>query len=111
MQALQITHGAQDPTVRSTNIREAMAALAAGGYLSQGDYTQLRRAHTFLRWLIDGLRMVRGNARDLTVPPPESEAFAFLARRLRYGHNVGRLEEDLQHHTTAVQSLNQRLLG
>ena len=111
VQALQITHGAQDPTVRSTNIREAMAALAAGGYLSQEDYTQLRRAHTFLRWLIDGLRMVRGNARDLTVPPPESEAFAFLARRLRYGHNVARLEEDLQRYTTAVQSLNRRLLG
>jgi len=55
--------------------------------------------------------MVRGNARDLTVPPAGSEAFAFLALRLRYGNDVARLREDLERHTTAVQELNARLLG
>ena len=55
--------------------------------------------------------MVRGNARDLTVPPVDSEAFAFLARRLRYGNDVARLREDLNHHTTSVRELNRRLLG
>ncbi len=111
VQALQITYGHRDPSLRQTNIREAMAALAAAGILSSEDYARLRRAHTFLRWLIDALRMVRGNARDLTVPPAGSEGFAFLARRLRYGNDVARLREDLEHHTTAVQELNARLLG
>jgi glutamate-ammonia-ligase adenylyltransferase len=109
VQGLQITHADRDPELRETNIREAMAALAAGGILSSEDYARLRRAHTFLRWLIDGLRMVRGNARDLTVPPSESEAFAFLARRLRY-EQADQLQEDLAHYTTSVQELNRRLL-
>lgn len=111
VQGLQIAHGHQDPALRSTNIRAAMAALAQAGLLTQDDYPRLRRAHTFLRWLIDGLRMVRGNAKDLTVPPMESEAFAFLARRLRYGNDIERLGEDLTTHTTVVQTLNRRLLG
>ena len=111
VQGLQITYGHRDPSLRQTNIRDAMAALAEAGILSSEDYARLRRAHTFLRWLIDALRMVRGNARDLTVvPPAESEAFAFLARRLRYGNDVARLREDLERHTAAVQELNARLL-
>jgi glutamate-ammonia-ligase adenylyltransferase len=54
--------------------------------------------------------MVRGNAKDLTVPPEESEAFAFLARRLRYGSDVEQLRRDLTLHTTSVVELNRRLL-
>jgi glutamate-ammonia-ligase adenylyltransferase len=110
VQALQITHGGEDPGLRLTNIRRAMAALSASGVLSEDAYTQLHKAHTFLRWLIDGLRMVRGNARDLTVPAVESEAFAFLAKRMRYGNDVEQLRDDLDHYTTTVQELNRRLL-
>jgi glutamate-ammonia-ligase adenylyltransferase len=110
VQGLQITHGHLDPTLRQTNIRQAMAALTQAGILSEDSYTQLRKAHTFLRWLIDGLRMVRGNAKDLTVPPADSEAFAFLARRLRYENNVSQLRDDLEYYTTSVQELSTRLL-
>jgi glutamate-ammonia-ligase adenylyltransferase len=111
VQGLQINHGTDDPDVRQTNIRAAMQVLAEKGILSGDAYRRLRRAHTFLRWLIDGLRMVRGNAKDLTVPPVETEAFAFLARRLRYGDHIETLHKDLIQHTTAVQKLNQTLLG
>ena len=111
VQGLQIEHGAVHPSLRSTNIREAMRALTDEGLLSQDDYVRLRRAYTFLRWLIDGLRMVRGNAKDLTVPPADSEAIAYLARRMRYSGDAGRLMEDLSQHTAAVQELNRRLLG
>jgi glutamate-ammonia-ligase adenylyltransferase len=111
VQGLQIVHGHRNPSLRLTNTREAMAALAAAGILSNDDYTCLRKAHTFLRWLIDALRVVRGNAHDLTVPPAESEEFAFLARRLRYGSDVAQLREDLIRHTACVQELSVRLLG
>jgi len=111
VQGLQITHGCRDLSLRLTNLRKAMAALGDAGILSPDDYTRLRKAHTFLRWLIDGLRMVRGNARDLTVPPADSEAFAFLARRLRYGNDVGQLRDDLARHTASVQELSARLLA
>jgi glutamate-ammonia-ligase adenylyltransferase len=110
VQGLQITHGHLDSTLRQTNIRQAMAALTQAGILSENDYTQLRKAHTFLRWLIDGLRMVRGNAKDLTVPPADSEAFAFLARRLRYENNVAQLRDDIEYYATSVQELSTRLL-
>jgi glutamate-ammonia-ligase adenylyltransferase len=110
VQGLQITYGHVNPDLRQTNIREAMAALAEVGILSPDDHVRLRRAHTFLRWLIDGLRMVRGNAKDLTVPPAESEAFAFLARRLRYGNDVERLREELEGYTASVRELSGRLL-
>jgi glutamate-ammonia-ligase adenylyltransferase len=111
VQGLQITYGHDNPALRLTNIREAMAALAQAGILSEDDHARLRRAHTFLRWLIDGLRMVHGNAKDLTVPPYDSEAFAFLARRLRYGDDTQKLRDELTQHTSSVQELGAQLLG
>ncbi len=43
-----------------------------------------RAAYVFLRRLIDALRVVRGNARDLAVPPADSREFVYLARRLDF---------------------------
>lgn len=111
IQGLQINHGALEPSLRVTNIREAMALLHAAGILSEADYATLRKAHTFLRWLIDSLRVVRGHSKDITVPPYESEEFAFLARRLRYGDDTARLRDDLLRYQTEAQEINQRLLG
>jgi glutamate-ammonia-ligase adenylyltransferase len=54
--------------------------------------------------------MVRGNAKDLTAPPADSEEFAYLARRLRYGSDLAQLREELARHTAAVQELSARLL-
>ncbi len=110
VQGLQITHGHLDPSFRQTHTGEAMKALAVANIIPTEDYPRLRKAHIFLRRLINALRMVRGNAKDLTVPLPDSEEFAFLARRLNYGSNVARLQDDLTGHTTYVQELSSRLL-
>ncbi|HNT75480.1 MAG TPA: glutamine synthetase adenylyltransferase [Anaerolineae bacterium] len=110
VQGLQIAHGATLPALRQTNTRAALATLAEAGILNEADYTRLRKAHTFLRWLIDGLRMVRGNNKDLSTPPPDSEAFAFLARRLRYGDDVARLRDELTMYSRSVQEISGRLL-
>jgi glutamate-ammonia-ligase adenylyltransferase len=111
VQGLQITHGHSNPGLRLTNTREAMKALAEAGIIPADDYTRLREGHIFLRRLINALRMVRGNAKDLTVPPGDSEEFAFLARRLGYDNNLAQLRDDLTRHTTCVQELSSRLLG
>ncbi len=50
-------------------------------------------------------------SKDLTVPLPDSEEFAFLARRLNYGSNLAQLHADLTGHTACVQELGRRLLG
>lgn len=109
VQGLQITHGHRDPALRSPNTREAMAALAGAGILSEEDYKRVSEAYLFLRLVINALRMVRGNAKDLTVPPEDSEEFAFLARRVGYG-SIARLHTDLLHHISSVQELASRLL-
>ncbi|MBE0696735.1 MAG: glutamine synthetase adenylyltransferase, partial [Anaerolineaceae bacterium] len=111
VQGLQMTHGRELAHLRLANTRDAMAALAGAGILSADDYSRLRKAHTFLRWMIDSLRVVRGNARDVTVPAEGSEEYAFMARRLRYGGDKARLRDELTRYTADVQEINRRLLG
>jgi len=111
VQALQLMHGYNHPDIRSTNTREAMKALSDMGILSRKDYDQLRRAHTFLRWLIDSLRVVRGNAKDVTIPPEDSEEFSYLARRLRFGANIAELKKNLEIYTQNVLSINTKFLN
>jgi glutamate-ammonia-ligase adenylyltransferase len=111
VQGMQINYGYRMPALRLTNTKEAMAALAEYGLITPEDYTRLKKAHTFLRWLIDSLRVVRGNAKDLTVPPYNSEEFEFLTRRLRYGKDIQRLHDELLRFTGDILELNQKLLG
>lgn len=110
VQGLQITYGRGLPELRQPNTREAMAALARTGILSAEDYSRLRKAHTFLRWMIDSLRVVRGNALDVTAPSEDSEEYAYLARRLRYGGDLQRLSDELVRYTSDVQEINTRLM-
>ena len=109
VQGLQIAHGHRDPSLRTTNTCEAMAALEQAGILSAKEHQQLRAAYIFLRRLIDALRMVRGHARDLTVPRPDSEEFEFLARRLGYGHQFQMLTDDLSTYSRSVLELSHLL--
>ena len=111
IQGLQINYGAKESSLRVTNLRQAMTALHAAGILSDEDFTRLRKAHTFLRWLIDSLRVVRGNSTDVTMPPFGSDEFLFLARRLRYEMDVEHLRDDLARYVADVREINARLLG
>ncbi len=110
VQMLQMLHGARNAPVRCTNTQAGIAALHEIGVLSSDDYSDLRRAHLFLRRLIDALRMVRGNARDLTVPQPDSDEFRFLARRCSYETDPEQLRTDLVSNMEAIQALVDRLL-
>jgi [glutamine synthetase] adenylyltransferase / [glutamine synthetase]-adenylyl-L-tyrosine phosphorylase len=109
VQGLQITHGHRDPALRSGRTRDAIAALRAHGILSDEQHRRLLGAYMFLRRLIDALRMVRGNARDLTVPTQDDEEFQFLARRLGYGNDVSRLQSEIASHTEHVRDLTELL--
>ncbi len=102
IQALQIMHGPSNPYLRTPNTRAAMTRLAEVGLLRPDDFTALLAAHKLLRRLINALRMVHGNAKDLTVPSTNSEEFAFLARRLHYGDDLAQLSTDLSASMQAV---------
>ena len=105
VQGLQMTHGHAHPSLRLTNTHAAITALGQTGIISAENAARLSEALLFLRHLINALRVVRGNSKDLTVPPEESEEFAFLARRLGYGNDPARLRADLTHHLEWVRRL------
>lgn len=84
-------HGHAHPRPRTPNTLEALAVLGEIGLLKPDEAALLREAYLFLRTLIDALRIVRGNAKDLVLPPSDSDAFVFLARRM--GYTAERWEE------------------
>jgi glutamate-ammonia-ligase adenylyltransferase len=76
----------------------------------------LRKAYLFIRMLIDGLRMVRGHAKDLVLPPPDSDEFIFLARRVGYTTDdwqagARHLQTDIEQHMTATKGFFERTFG
>lgn len=84
VQALQILFGQRDASVRVTNTLEAIERLSRAGYLDGERAHALSETYSFLRRLIDALRVVRGHAKDLTIPSPHTREFAYLARRLQH---------------------------
>ena len=109
IQGLQISHGSKIPELRIANTRDAMRALCDYKLLKKSDYEKLSAAHVFMRKIIEALRMVRGNAKDLTVPAEGTEQFAFLARRMGY-ESMEKLQHDIHRHTNFVREASQRLL-
>jgi [glutamine synthetase] adenylyltransferase / [glutamine synthetase]-adenylyl-L-tyrosine phosphorylase len=108
VQALQIVYGSHDPSLRTPNTLQALEALGASGRLQTDQVECLRSSYRFLRALIDALRVVHGHAKDLTVPPPGSEAMVLLARRMRYPDSA-QLQADLDERLQATKALVERL--
>jgi glutamate-ammonia-ligase adenylyltransferase len=76
VQARQIEVGSTNTDVRVSNTIQAIKVLSLPN--------RFYEAYSFFRRLTDALRVVRGNAMDLTLPPDESQEFAYLSRRLHY---------------------------
>jgi len=111
VQAYQIVFGRSDPRLQHPNTLDALAALESQGHVPHDDANTLREGFRFFRALIGALRVVRGHAEDLTVPPFDSEAFAMLARRLRWPGGPDALSRALRNrlettHTVVEQRLD-----
>lgn len=116
VQYLQVMHGHKRPSLRTPNTLQALAALVEAGLVNRADGENLRRAYLFTRTLIDGLRMVRGNAKDLVLPPPDSEEFIFLARRVGYATDdwqagARHLQTDIEQHMGKTREFFERTFG
>ncbi|AMV18980.1 hypothetical protein [Planctomyces sp. SH-PL14] len=109
VQGLQITYGAEFPNLRVTNTREVMKELEQAGILTTAERIELRDAYRFLRRLIDALRIVRGDARDLTVPSAESDEYEFLVRRMKLFNDTKDLGRDIEQYSAAVRQIADRL--
>ena len=84
--------------------------------MSRQEGEHLRKAYLFIRMLIDGLRMVRGNAKDLVLPPPDSDDFIFLARRVGYTTDdwqagARHLQSDIEHHMALTKQFFKKMFG
>jgi glutamate-ammonia-ligase adenylyltransferase len=115
-QYLQVMHGHDHPSLRTPNTLQALAALVNAGLVARADGAGLRKAYVFIRMLVDGLRMVRGNTKDLVLPPPDSEEFVSLARRVGYTRDDWRagardLQSDIQQHMTLTKTFFERTFG
>ncbi len=116
VQYLQVIHGHGCPSLRTPNTLQALTALVEAGFISRADGESLRKAYVFTRTLIDGLRMVRGNAKDLVLPPPDSEEFIFLARRVGYATDdwqagARHLQSDIEQHMGKTREFFETTFG
>jgi len=110
VQYLQLIHGNHKPTIRTTNTLEALKALESTNHLSKNDSKTLQDDYVFMRRVIDGLRIVRGNAKDLVLPKSGSEDMIYLVRRLGYLTEVWQegakvFEKDIQKRMDRVHNL------
>jgi glutamate-ammonia-ligase adenylyltransferase len=109
VQYLQLLHGHLHPSLRVTNTLDALHRLRETGLVGQEEYSELHAAYLFLRNVIDALRIVRGDASDLLLPPQDSEEFKSLARRLGYrkkdrAKNAAALAADLRQEMKRVHN-------
>lgn len=116
VQYLQVMHGHQHSALRTPNTMQALSALIECGIVMRQDGEHLKKAYLFIRNLIDGLRMVRGNAKDLVLPPADSEEFIFLARRVGYTTDdwqagARHLQADIEEHMGRTKEFFERTFG
>ncbi len=115
-QILQVLASDNNPSVRTPRIHEALAALHDTGVLEEREQRELETAYDFLRTLINGLRMLRGSARDLFLPRVDAPEFMHLARRMGY-QEQGELDPsqqlfiEFETRTAMVRAFVERHLG
>ena len=112
VQLLQLVHGRDDEALRVPATLDALAALAAGGYIARGDAEGLGRAYRFLRAVEHRLQIFED--RQVHALPSAPSARAHLARVMGYRDGPGstalaRFEGDLAQHQATARSIHERL--
>ena len=116
VQILQVQHGEEASQLRTPSIHKALDGLEDAGIIGTVEARDLVSAYHFLRKLINALRMLRGSARDLYLPPEDSPEFVHLARRSGYSGAEGIAPEtdlylDFETTTAAVRVFLERHFG
>ncbi|MBH1933489.1 bifunctional [glutamine synthetase] adenylyltransferase/[glutamine synthetase]-adenylyl-L-tyrosine phosphorylase [Streptomyces sp. AV19] len=108
VQLLQLVHGRSDATLRSGSTLEALAALAAGGYVGRADAAALDAAYRFLRAMEHRIQLHRLRRTHLV---PEDEAgLRRLGRSLGFrGEPVAELDREWRRHAREVRRLHEKL--
>ncbi|MEU6623626.1 bifunctional [glutamine synthetase] adenylyltransferase/[glutamine synthetase]-adenylyl-L-tyrosine phosphorylase [Streptomyces litmocidini] len=108
VQLLQLVHGRSDATLHSGTTLDALAALAAGGYVGRADASQLDEAYRFLRVMEHRIQLYRLRRTHLV---PEDEAdLRRLGRSLGLRTDpVAELNKEWKRHAAVVRRLHEKL--
>ncbi|MFE1379953.1 bifunctional [glutamine synthetase] adenylyltransferase/[glutamine synthetase]-adenylyl-L-tyrosine phosphorylase [Streptomyces sp. NPDC058740] len=108
VQLLQLVHGRSDATLHSGATLDALAALAAGGYVGRADAAQLDDAYRFLRAMEHRIQLYRLRRTHLV---PEAEAdLRRLGRSLGLRTDpVAELNREWKRHAAVVRRLHEKL--
>ncbi|MEU6977048.1 MULTISPECIES: bifunctional [glutamine synthetase] adenylyltransferase/[glutamine synthetase]-adenylyl-L-tyrosine phosphorylase [unclassified Streptomyces] len=108
VQLLQLVHGRSDATLHSGSTLDALAALAAGGYVGRADAAQLDDAYRFLRAMEHRIQLYRLRRTHLV---PEGEAdLRRLGRSLGLRTDpVAELNKEWKRHAAVVRRLHEKL--
>ncbi|MEU3400922.1 bifunctional [glutamine synthetase] adenylyltransferase/[glutamine synthetase]-adenylyl-L-tyrosine phosphorylase [Streptomyces filamentosus] len=108
VQLLQLVHGRSDATLHSGSTLDALAALAAGGYVGRADAAQLDEAYRFLRAMEHRIQLYRLRRTHLV---PEGEAdLRRLGRSLGLRTDpVAELNKEWRRHASVVRRLHEKL--
>ena len=90
VQTLQIAYGKDFPAVRRESTLDSIDALFKTGIIDENAWGILNDSYLFFRNLINILRMVKGNAKDLSVYPQDSAEYDYLVKRSYF---VGIIDE------------------
>ncbi|WP_069811719.1 bifunctional [glutamine synthetase] adenylyltransferase/[glutamine synthetase]-adenylyl-L-tyrosine phosphorylase [Streptomyces sp. TP-A0874] len=114
VQLLQLVHGRTDASLRSVATLDALAALAAGGYIARADAAALDTAYRFLRSMEHHIQLYR--LRRTHLMPQDETDLRRLARSLagRYGWDRGTepmaaLRREWRRHSREVRRLHEKL--
>ncbi|KQX53236.1 MULTISPECIES: bifunctional [glutamine synthetase] adenylyltransferase/[glutamine synthetase]-adenylyl-L-tyrosine phosphorylase [unclassified Streptomyces] len=108
VQLLQLVHGRSDATLHSGTTLDALAALAAGGYVGRADASQLDEAYRFLRAMEHRIQLYRLRRTHLV---PEDEAdLRRLGRSLGLRTDpVTELNRTWKRHAAVVRRLHEKI--
>ncbi|QGV82828.1 bifunctional [glutamine synthetase] adenylyltransferase/[glutamine synthetase]-adenylyl-L-tyrosine phosphorylase [Streptomyces ficellus] len=108
VQLLQLVHGRSDATLHSGSTLEALAALAAGGYVGRADAAQLDEAYRFLRAMEHRIQLFR--LRRTHLVPEADEDLRRLGRSLGLRTDpVAGLNREWRRHASVVRRLHEKL--
>ncbi|GGU53272.1 glutamate-ammonia-ligase adenylyltransferase [Streptomyces albospinus] len=108
VQLLQLVHGRSDATLRSATTLDALAALAAGGYVGRQDAAALDAAYRFLRTLEHRIQLFR--LRRTHLMPEEDTELRRLARSLGLRTEPAEtLRREWKWHAREVRRLHEKL--
>ena len=112
VQLLQLVHGRFDPSLRAPATLDALAALAAGGYVRQEDANALDASYRWLRTLEHRLQlweMRQTHALPTTPAGRERVAKAMGYRDEEGGSALEQFEHDLKTHRSRVRGIHEQL--